>query len=86
MNIRYFREREKLTQEALAKALNVSAQTIWRWENGERKPDLDMVFKIADFFSCSFDDLLSNPPMPSIGILPRQSRERRTARMAAVLN
>lgn len=35
--LRQFREKLKLTQEQLAKKLNVATNTIARWERGERK-------------------------------------------------
>ncbi|NEZ46119.1 helix-turn-helix domain-containing protein [Clostridium niameyense] len=47
-----------INQPELAKALNVSKQTVSNWENGKRTPDADTLTKIADFFNCSVDYLL----------------------------
>ena len=38
-NIIYLRKKYKLTQEELGKKLNVSRQTISKWEKGEVVPD-----------------------------------------------
>lgn len=41
-NIKKLREEKNLTQQQLADQLYVSRQTICRWENGSRCPDLIM--------------------------------------------
>lgn len=47
-----------MTQEQLAEKLNVSRQTISKWEAGTTLPDLDSVVKISRMFHISLDDLL----------------------------
>lgn len=42
-----------ISQEALAKALEVAPNTISRWETGAYKPDLNDLEKIARFFNKS---------------------------------
>ena len=42
----------------LAKNLGVKSATITRYLSGIRKPRLEMLFKIADYFHCSIDFLL----------------------------
>lgn len=39
--IRAYREREGLLQEALAEALGVSQATVSRWESGRQRPDIE---------------------------------------------
>lgn len=46
-NIKKFREEKNLTQQQLADKLYVSRQTVCRWENGSRCPDLIMAKKLA---------------------------------------
>ena len=56
--LRRLRKRAKLSQTELAEAINVSQSAVAGWENGARKPDLDMIARIADFFEVSIDELL----------------------------
>ena len=46
-NIKKLREERNLTQQQLADKLYVSRQTICRWENGSRCPDLITAKKLA---------------------------------------
>lgn len=46
------------TQEQLAEALGVSAQSVSRWENGVSCPDISMLPGLAMFFETSVDDIL----------------------------
>lgn len=39
-NIRKLREENGMTQQQMAEQLYVSRQTVCRWENGSRTPDL----------------------------------------------
>ena len=51
------RKRMGLTQEAIAEKLEITPQSISRWENGQSRPDVDMLPKIAAFFDVSVDAL-----------------------------
>ena len=55
--IRYRKER-KLTQEQLAKILNVTVGAISKWENGNNRPDIELLPILADVFQVSIDALL----------------------------
>lgn len=46
-----------LSQEAFAKAIRVSRQTVSSIENGRYNPSLDLAFTIADFFDLSVEDI-----------------------------
>lgn len=56
--LRELRQKRKLTQEKLADCLNVSFQTISKWERGETYPDICTLPDIAGFFKVSVDCLL----------------------------
>ncbi len=58
-NILAHRKYAGLTQEQLASQLNVSFQTVSKWENGKSIPDALLLPVIANIFSCSIDDLFS---------------------------
>lgn len=57
-NIRTLRKRMGLTQVELAERLNVSQSTITSWENGTRRPDLDLLPILAQIFGVTIDVLL----------------------------
>ena len=53
--IKMLRELRHLSQVELAAALHVSKQSISNWENGNIVPSVEMITKIARFFSVSTD-------------------------------
>jgi len=55
--IRYLRLLHGLTQQQLARQLNICRATLSHYENGLREPDLQMALAIADFFGVSLDFL-----------------------------
>lgn len=55
-SLKGLRERARLTQGALAKALNISAVTISNMENGKHHPSPSTSQKMADFFGIPLDD------------------------------
>lgn len=52
------RAEKGLSFSAISKALNLSYQTVARWENGERLPSLETLVKIANYFGVTTDYLL----------------------------
>ena len=56
--IKVKREALGMTQQDLAERLFVSRQTVCRWENGSRCPDLIMSKKISMVLGISMDDLV----------------------------
>lgn len=67
-NIKKLREEKNLTQQQLADKLYVSRQTICRWENGSRCPDLITAKKLALELGVSMDDLVSDEDVNDIQI------------------
>ena len=65
-NIRRLREERWLTQQQKADKLYVSRQTVCRWENGSRCPDLITAKKIATEFGVSLDALISDDDMEDL--------------------
>lgn len=60
--IRRLRNDRGLTQEALAAALNVSPQTVSKWECGSSTPDVHMLPEIAVYFGVTIDQLFAMTP------------------------
>ena len=54
------RTQHNLSQGDLANELNVSRQSISKWENGNSTPDLEKIIKLAEIFSVSLDELIKN--------------------------
>ena len=60
--IRRLRTNRGLTQEALAAALNVSPQTVSKWECGNSVPDVQMLPELAVYFGVTIDQLFAMSP------------------------
>ena len=52
------RKQKGFSQEELANRLNVSRQTISKWEVGESTPDMEKLLAISDLFEVSLDELV----------------------------
>jgi transcriptional regulator with XRE-family HTH domain len=57
LNIRNKRLSLNLTQEDVAKLLNVSRTTVSMWETGESMPRAETLPELAKLYKCSIDDL-----------------------------
>ncbi len=58
-NIATLRKRNGLTQEEVAEQLNVSRQTLAKWERGEGEPDMRSCMYLAKLFDVLLDDLVN---------------------------
>ena len=54
------RKQKGFSQEELANRLNVSRQTISKWEVGESTPDMENLVAISELFEISLDELVLN--------------------------
>lgn len=52
------RRQKGFSQEELANRLNVSRQTISKWEVGDSTPDMEKLIAISDLFGISLDELV----------------------------
>ncbi|MGN1416275.1 MAG: helix-turn-helix transcriptional regulator [Oscillospiraceae bacterium] len=58
-NLQYLRRlHNKMTQEELAEAMNVSRQTVSKWELDGAYPELDKLIELCRIFSCTLDQLV----------------------------
>lgn len=57
-NLQYYRKQNNITQEQLAEQLDVSRQTISKWESGASYAEMDKLLQLCDLFRCSLDTLL----------------------------
>jgi len=57
-NLSELRKDRKLSRQAVADAVQISAKTYERYENAEREPTATTLAALADFFEVSADYLL----------------------------
>lgn len=54
------RKKQGLSQEELGKELQVSRQTISKWETGQSYPDFQSLVMLSDYFGMSLDELVKD--------------------------
>ena len=57
--IKSLRNKRGITQEALAKAMGVTPQTVSKWENDVTMPDVALLPELSVFFGVTIDELFS---------------------------
>lgn len=57
-NIRKYRKNLKMTQEQLAKKMNVIQPNVYRWEKGLVVPSIETIKKLSKILNVSVDGLL----------------------------
>lgn len=63
--LRELRKGKKLTMKELGDKLSLAESTISGYENGNRKPDMEILQKFADFFEVTTDYLLGRTHKPN---------------------
>lgn len=59
-NLKRLRKIHQYTQEELAEKVNVSRQSIAKWESGESSPDIESLIKFSNIYSVTIDDLVNH--------------------------
>lgn len=54
------RKQHGLSQEELAEKLNVSRQSVSKWESNNTYPETDKIVQICNIFDCTMDDLIND--------------------------
>lgn len=70
--IRYFRSKNHMTQNELADAMGVTQTSVSQWENGRNYPDIKTARRMADYFSTSLDQILSERSLDEFHQMERQ--------------
>ena len=71
-NLISLRKLNNLSQEELAEKLNISRQTLSKYETGESLPDVEKCKVIAEIFGVSLDDLVNYESEESgLGVPPK---------------
>lgn len=58
-NLKVLREKKGMTQEQLAEKMEVSRQTISKWESGGSFPEMEKMIFLTEFFECTMDGLMN---------------------------
>ena len=69
----HLRKQKGLSQEELANRLNVSRQTISKWEVGDSTPDIEKLIAISDMFQISLDELVMDKVQTQTGETPSKA-------------
>lgn len=59
-HLRILRDKRGITQKYLSEEINVSIQSIHKWENGKTLPDAINLLNLARFYNISLDTLMDN--------------------------
>lgn len=68
MRLKELRKKRHISQVRLAMELNMSQNTISRYETGEREPGIAELRVIADYFGVSVDYLLERTDNPNVNL------------------
>jgi len=70
-NLRQTRKSKKMSQEQLAEKMNVTRQSVSKWENGESYPEMNNILELCKIFNCKLNDLVL-ADMPDISSLDEE--------------
>lgn len=57
-NLYNLRKAAKMSQEKLAEKMEVTRQSVSKWENGESYPEMEKIMKLCTVFHCKINDLV----------------------------
>ncbi|MCC0646417.1 helix-turn-helix transcriptional regulator [Clostridioides sp. ZZV14-6009] len=73
-NLKRLRKIHQYTQEELAEKLNISRQSVAKWENGESTPDIDSCIKLAKLYDVKLDDLVNHSEEKTGIVIPPKGK------------
>ena len=59
-NLKLLRKNKKMSQEELAEKMNVSRQSVSKWETGEAYPEINNILQLCKVFNCKINDLVND--------------------------
>lgn len=74
-NIKRLRKKHDITQERLAEYLNISHQSVSKWESGDAFPDVTFLPKLANIFGVTLDTLFGVDNKPHAEVIEEISRK-----------
>lgn len=79
------RKKNGLSQEELAAKLNVSRQSVSKWESNNTYPETDKIVQICNIFDCTMDDLI-NENIKDITMIERSSKSQLNINIDSLLD
>ena len=73
-NLKSLRKKYHYTQDEIAEKLNVSRQSIAKWESGESTPDIYNCISLAELFNVKLDDLVNHSEEESGLVIPPKGK------------
>ena len=74
-NLITYRKKNKLTQADVAIYLNISRQSVSKWETGQSIPSIDDLVKLSNLYNISVDSLINNIPVDNSLMVKKIKRE-----------
>lgn len=62
------RKNQGLSQEELGLSLNVSRQTVSKWESGQSYPDFQRLVLLSDYFGLTLDELVKGVDVQDVRV------------------
>lgn len=59
-NLKKLRKSKKLSQEDLAEKMNVSRQSVSKWETGDAYPEMNNILELCKIFHCNINELVND--------------------------
>ena len=92
-NLIRYRKDKGMTQEELAEKLDVSRQSVSKWENGDSMPDADKLIRLSDLLDASLDELTGRQvklepivvPAPEVPAAPEPRPKKKLRSLLAAL-
>ena len=60
-NIKFYRKKNQLTQDDIAKGCSVTRQAVSKWENGKTQPDIQTLSMLANVLEVSEEEIIYGP-------------------------
>ena len=73
-NLKSLRKKHQYTQDDIVQKINVSRQSIAKWESGESTPDIYNRVNLAELFNVKVDDLLNHSEEESGLVIPPKGK------------
>jgi transcriptional regulator with XRE-family HTH domain len=71
--LKEFRKEKNLSQSEVAKAIGVTQASYSKYESGETQMTYQVMFKLADFYGITIDELLGHKPLN--GLIDKKTLE-----------